>query len=119
MFQSFARKATATAKPVKINGVDRVSVSRIANWDPAAPRKICANTENGSAPAANTRSAAMNIVAKIAAAGMDASRIGLGSVLGSSLMYGLRMIAVPPRHEPAKLLDPDLAAIHCRGKSAV
>ena len=37
MFQSLARKATATARPVKISGVARVSVSSSANCEPAAP----------------------------------------------------------------------------------
>jgi hypothetical protein len=55
MFQSLARKATATARPVKISGVARVSVSISANCVPAAPLMTSAKTENGSAPAASTR----------------------------------------------------------------
>src|SRR5215813_13030169 len=50
MFQSLARKATAAARPVKISGVERVSVSRSANWEPAAPLRTRANVPSGEAP---------------------------------------------------------------------
>jgi hypothetical protein len=69
MFQSFARKATATASPVKISGVARVSVSSNANCEPAAPFQTRWKTEKGDAPAASTRNAVMTRVRMIAATG--------------------------------------------------
>jgi hypothetical protein len=42
MFHSLARKATATASPVRIKGVARVSVSVRANSEPNAPFAIMA-----------------------------------------------------------------------------
>jgi hypothetical protein len=69
MFQSFARKATATARPVKMSGVARFSVSRRARREPTAPVTIWPRTAKGFAPAMAARSEAARTVSPSAAAG--------------------------------------------------
>src|SRR5690606_17313211 len=84
MFQSLARKATATARPVKISGVARLSVSSSANFDPAAPFTIRPSVAKGFAPARSARSEAMSTVSARAAAGRPNRRAGEGLATGSS-----------------------------------
>jgi hypothetical protein len=54
---------------VKIKGVARVSVSKRANCDPAAPLKTRVKTAKGLAPLKATRKPAKTRTAKIANAG--------------------------------------------------
>ena len=53
----------------KISGVARVSVSRMANLEPAAPMTTCAKTAKGDAPAASTSSDEIRKVAATAPTG--------------------------------------------------
>src|SRR5690606_24742857 len=85
-FQSLARKATATASPVKISGVARVSVSTSAKGEPAAPLTTRPNTENGDAPAASTSSDDSRTVAATAPSGNSSVTAIVGAGLASSRM---------------------------------
>jgi hypothetical protein len=107
MFQSLARKATATASPVKISGVARVRVSRSANCDPAAPLNTSQNTVSGEAPAIITSSEENTTVASIAPAGHKTLAAADLAGLGSSRMARPLVVAVPG-HQFAELHDAEL-----------
>src|SRR5882724_11056408 len=116
MFHSLARNATAAARPVKISGVARVSVSRNANCVPAAPLMTAANTEKGDAPPASASSAATMKLAATAMRGATIQMLDAASVRGSSRI-GLSGEAVA-RHHQAEVTDRHLAARHRRRHAA-
>ena len=108
MFHSLARNATAAARPVKISGVARVSVSRNANCVPAAPLITAANTENGDAPPSNASNAATTKLAATATSGAIAQTLLAASVRGSSRI-GLTGEAVAGHHQ-AEVTDGHVTA---------
>src|SRR5262245_38973913 len=107
MFQSLARNATAAARPVKISGVARVSVSRNANCVPAAPLMTAAKTANGDAPPASTSKQATRKLAATAISGAMIQALAAAWVRGSSRIgSGLPREAMA-RHHQAELPDRD------------
>src|SRR5688572_16570613 len=112
MFHNLARNATAAARPVKISGVARVSVSRNANCVPAAPLMTAANTESGDAPPASTSRQAIRKLAPTAINGARIQALAAAPVRGSSRI-GIPSEAVAGHHQ-AELPDRDLAASHRR-----
>src|SRR5215470_16223880 len=113
MFQSLARKATAAARPVKISGVERVSVSRSANWEPAAPLRTRANVPSGEAPLHIANNAATTRLTPRAAAGASTVTGSGAPVRGSSRMR-LPLQAVARHYQP-QTLDGDSGPRHrCR-----
>src|SRR5262245_7860419 len=116
MFHSFARKATAAARPVKINGVARVSVSRNANCVPAAPLITAAKTEAGDAPPTSARIAATTKLAAIATNGAMTQTLRVGSVRGSSRMcFPAKTVT---GHHQAEVTDGHVAPRHRRRHAA-
>src|SRR5262245_56098151 len=116
MFQSLARNATAAARPVKISGVARVSVSRNANCVPAAPFSTAENTANGDAPPASTSNAATTKLATTATSGATTQRLFAVSLRGSSRI-GLAREAVAGHHR-TELTDRHGAPCHRRRHAA-
>src|SRR5215813_7357902 len=110
MFQSLARKATAAARPVKISGVERVSVSSKANWEPAAPLRTSANVPSGEAPLHIASNAATTRLTARAVTGASTVTASDAPVRGSSRMrLSLRAVA---RHYQPQLLDGDAGPRH-------
>src|SRR5262245_51343386 len=116
MFHSLARNATAAARPVKISGVARVSVSRNANCVPAAPLMTAANTDTGEAPPISARTAAMTKLAATAASSASTQMLRAASVRGSSRI-GLSGKTVASHHQ-AEVTDGNVLARHRRGHAA-
>src|SRR5688500_3596339 len=108
MFHSLERNATAAARPVKIRGVARVSVSRNANCVPAAPLMTAEKTDSGDAPPTNASSAATMKLAATATSGATAQMLDAASLRGSSRI-GLTGKAVAGHHQ-AELTDRHVAA---------
>src|SRR6185436_16861519 len=98
MFHSLARNATAAARPVKISGVARVSVSKNANCVPAAPLITAAKTAKGEAPPSKASNAATTKLAATAISGAIAQTLRAASVRGSSRI-GLTRKAVAGHHQ--------------------
>src|SRR5688572_6863865 len=115
MFHSLARNATAAARPVKISGVARVSVSRNANCVPAAPLMTAAKTENGDAPPSNASSAATTKLATTAINGAIAQTLLAASVRGSSRMSLTEVMA---GHHQTEVTDGHVAPCHRRRHAA-
>ena len=86
MLKSRARNATATARPVRINGMARVSVSLQANFEPKPPSISKAKVEPTGLPAHITNKAATTSVAASAHKGAITSAARDSVCLFSSLM---------------------------------
>src|SRR6185295_16327444 len=112
MFQSLARKATAAAKPVKISGVERVSVSSSANCEPAAPLSTSPKVPRAEAPLHITRAAPTIRLTPSAPSGASTAIVGEESARGSSRMRRL-LEAVACHHQP-QLLDGNAGSCHRR-----
>ena len=118
MFHNLARKATATASPVKINGVARFRVSSRANLEPTAPLMINPKTAKGFPPATIARKDAMKTVAVSAKIGGRNLLDRLGCGITSRRMHRLLLGECSPRHPTTQLSRCYFPSLERRANSA-